>query len=54
MSWVVNVLEDTLVAVAAYNGVGTPQDTVQWLTMLYMKSLLYKSLGIPSFPTIIQ
>jgi hypothetical protein len=50
MSWVVTALEDTLVAVVAYNGTGTPQDTVQWLTLLYMESLLYKSLCIPSFP----
>jgi hypothetical protein len=52
MSWVATVLEDTLVAVAAYNGTGTPQDTVQWLTLLYMESLLYKPLCIPSFPTV--
>lgn len=53
MSWVITVLEDTLVAVAAYNGIGTPQDTVQWLTLLYMEPLLYKLLCIPLFPTII-
>jgi len=53
MSWVVNVLEATVVAVTTYNGTGTPQDTVQWLNLLYMESLLYKSLCIPFFPTVI-